>query len=240
MLIQVIVSGGDEYTIADAIWKSVGNPGILTGSILRVTDVSNATSAVVTTDLLHLYSTGDTVTFEGIVGITGINGLPFTVTYLTPYSFSINKDTTSAGTYVSGGVCTPNNRNVTVTIYDDPDSYDIVYVIPPQQPVTIDITWQTTLQTAISDASIAQYAAQNIIDYINLIPPGGFINYLEIQNIFQSSISPIVPIETLITVIIDTTINGIPVTPPVNENVVISDPEGYYYMQLSDITFARG
>lgn len=240
LLLEVIVGGGDQLEIADAIWKSIGNPGVLVGSVLSVTNITNANPAVVTTDILHLYDTGDTVTFEGVTGMSGINGLPFTVTYLTPYTFSINKNSTASGAYVDGGVCTPNPRNVTVTIYDDPDQYDVTYVIPPQQPVTIDITWQTTLQTAIADAAIAQYAAQNIIDYVNTIPPGGFINYLEIQNIFQTSIVPIVPLETLITVIIETTINGIPVTPPLYESVVISDPEGYYYMQLADITFTRG
>src|SRR5579875_2253217 len=36
-------------------------------------------------------------------------------------------------------------RNVTVSIYDAPDNYTVVFVNPPQQVVTVGVTWNTTL-----------------------------------------------------------------------------------------------
>lgn len=237
---QVIVGGGDQYAVANAIFNSINDPGILTGSTLNVTNITKANPGVVTTGILHQYTTGEVVTITGITGMTALNGVPLTITVLSPYTFSVGLDTSSYSAYTGGGVCSPNPRNMLVSITNTPNTYQIPYIIPPQQPVTINIVWATTLLTAISSAVVAQYASQNISSYINGIGPGDGINFFEIQNIFQASVENIIPTNTLITMIITATINGVTVSPPTNENVIYGDPQGYYYCPVSSISYTQG
>lgn len=245
ILLEVLVGGGDKYAVALALWKSIGNPGVLVGNVLTVSNITNHNPGVVTTNYLHLYKTGDIVTIEGATGISGINGIPFTVTVIDPFKFSIGVDTTSYGTYSGGGVCSPNNRNVKVTIYeatiyDTPDNYTLEYVIPPEQPTHITFTWKSTVQTAISSAEIANFVAQPIVDYVNGISPGGYLNYLELQSIFQQNVAPLLPVDTLTSLVISSTINELAVSPIAGTNVVLADPEGYYFTKSSWLSFVRG
>ena len=46
-------------------------------------------------------------------------------------------DSASQGAWTSGGVVTPNFRNVTVSINNYPDTYNITFVNPPPQTVTV-------------------------------------------------------------------------------------------------------
>lgn len=163
---EVIVGGGDQYAVANAIFNNCGDPSVLVGS------------------------------------------------------------TTTA-------------RNVNVSIVNTPDTYDIVYVIPPQQAVTVQTTWATTLTTAIDNASIASLAAQPIVDYINSIGPGGLINIYEIQNIFQAAVASVIPIQFLVEIDIQITIDGSIVSPSTYPGAVVGDDEGYYFMTTSDATFVR-
>jgi hypothetical protein len=111
---EVICGGGDPYQIANAIYQSVPDISMLTGSVLAVTSITNANPGVVTVDLNHGYSTGQVVTIAGVTPST-FNGT-YTITVLSEKSFSIGVDTTTFGTYVSGGVVTPNLRNITVSL----------------------------------------------------------------------------------------------------------------------------
>jgi Ubiquitin-activating enzyme E1 FCCH domain/Baseplate J-like protein len=237
---QVIVEGGDKFAVANAIYNTINDPGILVGSTLNVTNITKANPGVVTTGILHGYTTGQTVTMTGVQGMTAVNGVPYTVTVITPYTFSIGVDTSSYGAYTGGGVCSPNSRNMIVTINDPPNSYQIPFIMPPQQTVTIAIQWAATSLTTISSAVIAQYASQNISNYVNGIGPGGGVNFFEIQNIFQNSVASILPTQTLVTINISAIINGIPATPPVGENIVYGDPQGYYYCPPANITYTQG
>ena len=237
---QIIVGGGDQYSVANAIYNTIGDPNILTGSELTVTNITKANPGVVTTGILHQYTTGDTVVMTEVLGMTSVNGVTYTVTVLSPYTFSVGVNTSSYGTYTGGGICTPNPRNTVVTINSPPDQYQIPYIIPPQQSLSLSITWATTVLTAISDAVIAQYASQSIANYINAIGPGTPVNFYEIQSIFQTAIVDIVPTETLITILIEAEIDGTPVSPAPSEYVIYGDPQGYFYCALSDISYTQG
>jgi hypothetical protein len=92
---EIIVGGGDPYQVAYAIYTALFDVSNLVGSTMSVAAISAATAAVVTTDLNHGLSTGNTTTISGALGMTGANGT-WTVTVLTPTTFSIPYNSTSA------------------------------------------------------------------------------------------------------------------------------------------------
>jgi len=245
---EVIVGGGDPYAVADAIYASCGDPNTLCGSTMLVSAITKANPGKVTTNLVHGFNAGQVVYITGIVGMTALNGVALTVTPVSgdPYSFTIGVDTTSYATYISGGIVSTSSSTITIprdefiTIYDNPDSYVIPYVVPVQQPVTLVFTWNTNATTPVSNASITALAAQPICDYINALGPGQPVNLYEIQAVFQASVSPLLPASAITHMAIVIAINGIVVVPVSGTNTVVGDPEGYYYIQTSNVTFTQG
>lgn len=241
---EVIVGGGDPYAVANAIWQSCGDPGVLCGSTMLVQNINVGTKTI-TTNLVTNFTIGETVYITGVVGVTGINGVALTITALPdPYSFTISNSI--SGSYTSGGIVSTSGtsvtipRNNTVTIYDTPDSYDIIYVIPIQQPVTLAVTWNTSSSTVITSATIASLATAPLQAYINSLGPGQPINEYEMQYIFQEAVLSILPTPLVTHIAFSITINGIIVAPVAGSGVVVGDPEGYYYVSASNITFTQG
>ena len=234
---EIICGGGDPYQVANAIFKSVPDISILVGSTLSVTAITSANPAVVTTSLNHGYSSGQTVTIAGVTP-SGFNGT-FTATVLTENTFSIPLNATSL-TYVSGGVVTPNFRNVTVSINDYPDTYNIIFVNPPVQTVNVAITWNTISTNLVSPTAIAQLAIPAIVSYINSITVGQPISAFELQEVFQNAVSSILPVNLISKINYVVEINGIP-TSPLSETVLIyGDPESYFSTSNSLVTVVQG
>ena len=239
---EVIVGGGDPYEVANAIWTSCGDPGVLCGSTMLV---QNIVSQTITTNLVTNFTIGETVYVTGVVGLSGINGVALTITDLpTPYSFTVSN--TFTGSYISGGIVSTSStsvtipRNNTVTIYDAPDSYNIPYVIPIQQPVTVVVTWNTSSSTIITSATIAALSAAPLQAYINGLGPGQTINEYEMQYLFQEAVVSILPTQLITHIAFSITINSVIVAPIAGTGVVVGDPEGYYYVSSSGITFVQG
>lgn len=76
-----------------------------------ISAITQANPGVVTTGA-HGLTTGDVIDFSGIVGMTALNTGTYTITVISPTTFSVGVDTTGFGAYVSGGtatrVSTPN------------------------------------------------------------------------------------------------------------------------------------
>lgn len=71
---EVICGGnGDPNAIANAIYQSVDNLALLTGSVMAISGITQANPGVVSTVLNHGYSTGQVVTFSGVGGMTELN-----------------------------------------------------------------------------------------------------------------------------------------------------------------------
>lgn len=69
-----------------------------------ITAITQANPAVVTV-VNHGFSTGDVIFITGVVGMTQINNLNYTITVLTPDTFSLDGiDSTLFTAYVSGGI----------------------------------------------------------------------------------------------------------------------------------------
>jgi len=235
---EIIVGGGDPYAVADAIFKATPDISTLVGSTLEVNGFTNATNGVVTTNLNHGYSTGQVVQIAGVTPST-FNGT-YTITVLTENTFKVNVNTTSFGSYTSGGVVTPNLRNITVSINDYPDTYGITFVNPPVQTVSMTVTWNTISTNLVSPSSVASLAQPALTNYINSIYVGQPINVFELQNVFQASIASIIPPSLLSRMVFVVAINGMDVSPESGTGLIYGDPESYFSTTNSLITVTQG
>jgi hypothetical protein len=234
---EIICGGGDPYAIANAIFNSVPDISNLVGSVLAITGITTASNGVVTTDLNHGFSTGQVITISG-VNPTFFNG-SYTITVLTQNTFQLNVSTTGY-TYVSGGVVTPNLRNISVSINDYPDTYNIVFVNPPSQTVNVNITWNTISTNLVSATAVASLAAPAIASYINSISVGQPINTFELQEAFQIAIAPILPVNQISKINYVVAINGIDVSPVSGTLLIYGDPESYFSTNTSLINITQG
>lgn len=227
--LKCIVGGsGDPYLIGGAIWQAdFWTPGLI-GSTISVTNITRANPGVVTTDINHGYANGQVVYINGIVGMTSLNGVALTITVINETSFSVGVNTSGYSAWISGGVVTPNFRNVVVTIVDYPDSYDIPFVAPPAQAVTITVTWNTISTNPVSDAGVAQLASPALAAYVNSIYVGQPMNLFQLQEVFTASIATILPPAMLTRMVFSVNINGIGTSPLSGTGVIAGDPESYF------------
>lgn len=238
---EVIVGGGDPYLVAYAIYTALFNINGLTGSTLAVTGITNASPGVVTTNLNHGYATGQVCQINGLVGgMTPLNGISVTATVIDEKRFSIGVNTTGYAPYSSGGVVTPNLRNNVVTIQDYPDTFQVPFVTPPQQTVTMTVTWNTSATNFVSAAAVAQLANPALVDYVNSIPVGQPINLFELQAVFQAAVASVVPPQLLTRLVFAVSINGVGVSPQSGTGIIAGDPESYMFAVSSGIVINQG
>ena len=237
---KIIVGGGDPYQIAYAIYSALFDISNLVGSVINVLGITNASPGVVTTDLNHGLITGQTgVHITGVMGMT-LTGGPYTVTVITEKTFSFGVNTTSSGAWTSGGVITPNPRNVTASITDYPDVYTVPFVVPPQQTVQLSVTWNTISPYLVSSTAVAQLVQGPLANYINSIPVGAPINEFELDNTFQAAVLPLISTADLTRMVWTVTINGIATSPASGTKAVYGDPESYFYCLSTDVTVTQG
>ena len=238
---KVIVGGGDPYQVASAIYAGIGDISTLIGSTIHISGITNANPGVVTTDINHGLTTGqNNVHIAGVVGMTGANGGPYTVSVLSENTFSFGVDTTGFGSYISGGVVTPNARNISVNLIDYPDTYEIIFVVPPAEPVQLGLTWNTDSPNLISDTAVAQIAAPALAAYVITIPVGQPFNAFQANAVFTAAISALIPIEYISRLVWTVTINGVSVTPVSGTGLYYGDPESFLTCQTTDVTVTQG
>lgn len=238
---EVIVGGGDPYQVAFAIYQGLFDIADLVGSTIAITGITNANPGVVTTNLNHGLTTGQSnVYIVGVVGMTGVNGGPYTVTVIDEKRFSFGVNTTASGAYVSGGVVTPNNRNISVNLTDYPDTYTIPFVNPPQQTVTIALTWNTSSPNFVDSTAVAQLAAPAIANYINSIPVGAPINVFEMNEVFQTSVESLIPVQYLSRMVFTVSINSVVTAPASGTGLISGDPESYFQCASSGVVLTQG
>lgn len=242
---EVIVGGGDPYAVAYAIFQALFDINTLAGSTISITAITKANPGVATTDLNHGLVTGQNnvlIANAAGGGFTAANGGPYTVTVLDEKRFSFGVNTSGySGTYTaSSGTVTPNARNVVVSVNDYPDTYPIPFVVPPQQSVSIGLTWNTISTNSVSATAVAQLGAQAISDYVNSIPVGSPINLFELQSVFQLAVADLIPTALLSRMVFTVSINGVPVTVDAGTGLFDGDPESFFAMSPSDCTITQG
>jgi len=235
---QIICGGGDAYSVATAILQGVPDIATLQGSQLAITEMTEANPVVITTNLNHGYTVGQTVVVSGATP-AGFNA-SYTVASVTPTTITTTTNGSAFGTYTSGAKLTPNPRNVSATVFQNPDSYTIPFVNPLQQTVTIDVTWNTTLPSFTAGLSVNQLAAPALQSYINGVFVGQPINLLEATAVFQQAVASIISAPNITTLIFTVTINGVVATPTAGTSIIASDPESYFFCSAAGVTVAQG
>jgi hypothetical protein len=133
-------------------------------------------------------------------------------------------------------------RNVTVTIYDPPDTFNIVSVNPPVQTITMTITWNTSLSSFTGGAAFPSLVQPPLIAYINSLAVGAPINVLEMNALFQAAIAGVLDPNLLTRLVFAVFINSV-LTPPGSGTYAVSgDPEGSFFTATngSGITVTQG
>ena len=235
---EVLCGGGDPYLTAGAILASGVNVAGLVGSTLAITAITKASNGQITTALNHGYSPGQVAQAADIVGMTALNGVPFTVvTVVDEKNFTINIDTTAYSPYVSGGVLTPNLRNVSVSLYNYPDIYTFPFVNPPQQTVTMAVTWRTSSTNFVSSAAIAQAAAPALAAYVNSVVAGQPMSLLVLQQTFLVAVSDILAPGLFSSLAFAVSINGVATAP--TGDLFFGDPESFFEATAGGISVVQ-
>lgn len=237
---KIIVGGGDPYEIGYAILQALFDVSNLVGSVMTVTAITNANPGVATTALNHGLITGNTTTFVGAAGMTGVNGLR-TVTVIDEKTFSFGVNTTSSGAYTANSAhLTPNARNVTATVIDYPDTYTVPFVVPPAQTVAIQLTWNTSAAFAVSASAVAQLGAPALAAYVNAVQAAQPLNLFELQNVFQAAVVSLIPTALLTRMVFTVSINGVATSPDAGTGTIEGDPESYFQCSATDVTITQG
>ncbi|MHB1659853.1 MAG: baseplate J/gp47 family protein [Acidithiobacillus sp.] len=133
-----------------------------------------------------------------------------------------------------------SSRNVVAQIVNPPNTYSVVYINPPQQVVTMTVTWNTTLANFTASSEVNQLAAPAIQSLINSIQVGQPINEMQMIAAFQGAVSSVLSAQYLTTLTFAVSINGVPVSPETGTQIIVGDPESYFYASATGITVQQG
>jgi len=236
---EIIVGGGDPYQVAYAIYSGLFDVSTLVGSVIQISGITNANPGVATTVLNHGLTSGNTISITGST-VTAWNVTGATCTVIDEKTFSYAVNTTGFSTYTGGGVLTPNNRNTSVTITDYPNTYTIPFVLPPQQAVTMTVTWNTSITSFTQQTAVAAQGGPALIAYVNAIPVGAPMNLFELQATFQAAVASVVPPAFLTRMVFAVSINGVGVSPSSGTGIIAGDPESYFQCAANAITITQG
>jgi hypothetical protein len=232
----VVVGGGDPYMVAYAIWQAAFDISALTGAQIQIDYITNSNPCYIYTVNNHNLVNGDVETLTGIVGIPPLNNHAYPITVVGNKIFSVPVDSTQWGAYQYGGIVSPNPINELVTVTDYPDTYTIPFTSPPQELVSIILTWITNSPNFVSPDAIAQAGQPVIIDYINSLPVGETpINLNVMTKLFLDAIDPILSAELVIDVQYTVTISGVASTPSPGTQVIFGDPYSYFYTDSTKV-----
>ena len=235
---QVICGGGDNYAVANAILQGVPDIATLQGSQLAITGMTAANPVVITTNLNHGYIAGQTVVVSGAT--PSAYNLTYTIASVTATTITTTTNGSAFGAYVSGATLTPNPRNVSVSIFQNPNTYTITRVNPPVQTVTMAVLWNTTLPNFTAGTSVNQLAAPALQSYINSIFVGQPLNLLEAAATFQNAVTSVIAAPNITTLTFTVTINGVTASPTAGTSIIPSDPESYFSASATAVTVTQG
>lgn len=235
---RVICGGGDTYQVANALLQGIPDISALQGSQLSITAMTAANPVVITTNLDANLTVGSTFTVAGAT--PSAYNVTYTVASVASGGTVITTTTngSSFGTYTGGATFSPNPRNLSASLFQNPDTYTITYVNPPQQDVTLTATWNTTLANFTAGQTVNQLASAALSSYINGLEVGTQINELAMTAAFQNAVASVLSPANLTTLEFTVEINGTVVPPAAGTSVIPSDPESYFY--ASSVTVVQG
>ncbi|QCE32954.1 hypothetical protein FAI41_04720 [Acetobacteraceae bacterium] len=126
--------------------------------------------------------------------------------------------------------------NVTASVVDGQDQYNIQYVRPAQQKVTVNITWGITLINAVDPNKLAQLAAPPVSDYINSLYAGQPISLAGVKQAFLSAFEQISDVSQLSVYAAKIFIDGVEQPTPQGDELVYGDSEAYFVTSPDNIS----
>jgi Ubiquitin-activating enzyme E1 FCCH domain/Baseplate J-like protein len=247
----VLVGGGDPYQVAWAIYYALFDIQTLDSPGIQVANITNSNPALVTTTNNHNLSTGMLEKFNGLQGMGPLNGQGFYVNVTGPKTatlfldslFATPLDTTNTTTfpqYISGGFMSPNPILQKVNLNSYPDNYVIPFIIPPQQLVTMVVTWNTDSPNYVSPDAVQQAAAPALADYINSLYVGvAPINIYNMEAVFINATVNVLPAENVTVLQFSVDFDGAGHLPTPGTGVIYGDPNSYFYTTVDNISIVQ-
>lgn len=129
----------------------------------------------------------------------------------------------------------------TVAINDYPDTYNITFVVPKLQTVSMTITWNTVATANfVAEAVVVALVQPAIVAYINSIPVGKPISLLQLQDTFITAVSGSIPETSLSKLQFVVSIDDVVVNPPSGGVLISGDNEGYFFSENANIALVQG
>jgi hypothetical protein len=218
-----------------------------TGVATATTLTNHGVTVGSTFTLVGQVPTGWAGTYTAVAGTTGttlkwnLAANPGAATTLGQLAAGMaNFDSTGLAAYSTGGVITPNLRNLVVTLTDYPDTFLVPFIIPPQQTLSIVVTWNTSSPNFVSPVAIAQLAGPALVDYINSVVVGQPLSQYTMEDVFADAVEPILPHALISHIVFQVSINGVGTVVSPGTGYFKGDPQSYFFARLSDITFTQG
>jgi len=123
---------------------------------------------------------------------------------------------------------------ITSTITSYPDSYQIPFIVPISQQLSLIITWNATL-VDFSNESISSAVASSMVEYIESIGIGEPVSIYRIQKIFLTAVTGIVSEDSVSLIQVVVAINGKVATPDEHTGLISGDQYGYFATDSSMI-----
>ncbi len=130
--------------------------------------------------------------------------------------------------------------NITVTLTQPPNTYNITYISPAAQTVTMSVVWNTSQVNFTAGAQVNSLAQTALAEYINSIPVEQPINLLDAQSTFQQAVASVLPVQYLTSLALTVYINGTEVTPEAGTQVILSASDSYFSAAVTGITVTQG
>ena len=131
--------------------------------------------------------------------------------------------------------------NNTISVIDGSNTFNVLFITPPLQNVTVSLTWNiSATNITVSANAVAQLGAPAISAYINSVVVGQAINLFAMQEAFVASIATIIPQALINRMIFSVYINGVLTAPTAGTGSIAGDPESYFYTTPNLITIAQG
>jgi hypothetical protein len=128
--------------------------------------------------------------------------------------------------HVAGGT------NVTVSLIDPPNTYNILSVAAATQTATMAVTWNTTLGSFTGGGAFPALVQPPLVAYVNSIAIGQPINILEMNEIFKDAVSAVLDPNFLTRLVFAVSINGTPTPPGTGTYAVTGDAESDFFTAL--------
>lgn len=241
---MILVGGGDPYQVAWSIYYALFDIQTLDRPDIQIANIQKTNPMIITTVNNHNLATGNPETIYGVNGIPSLNQQQYEVTVIDPKNITIPVDGTNpavVGNYLNGGFMTPNPILQQINLNSYPDNYIIPFILPPQELVTMVVTWNTDSPNYVSPDAVSQAAVPALVDYINSLYVGTSpINIVNMEAVFINAIIDIVNGENITALDFAVDFGGTGHLPTPGTKVIYGDPNSYFYTTSVNVTVVQG